>query len=360
MAKRLGVHALAFVAKPEQLPERTSYLARMGYDERCSDAAADARLDYIGIDMAKARFEWGVHGAQATQGSTNDEAGFEALLADLRPRRVGLIVIEATGGLEHALAALLLQQGLPVAVVNPRAAREFARSMGHLAKTDAIDALALAHYAHTLAHKANQAGVRLAPAQTHLQALQVMVLRRKQLSDMRTAELNRRGGAMRVLRKSIDAVLKTLNEQIAALDKDIGSHLDEHFHDLNRRFDDIKGIGPTTCASMIAFVPELGRISNASAAKLVGLAPLNNDSGNSRGKRSIWGGRQTARNAIYMATLTAVRFNPVIKTFYQRLLAAGKPKKVALIACSHKLLRILNTMARTGQPWNAALHRINA
>jgi transposase len=325
-----------------------------------AEAADDARLDYIGIDIAKARFEWGVHGVQSTQGSTNDEAGFAALLADLRPRRVGLIVIEATGGLEHALAALLLHQGLPVAVVNPRAAREFARSMGHLAKTDAIDALALAHYAHTLAHKANQAGVRLAPVETHLQALQVMALRRKQLSDMRTAELNRRGGAMRVLRKSIDAVLKTLNEQIAALDKDIGSHLDEHFHDLSRRFDDIKGIGPTTCASMIAFVPELGHIGNASAAKLVGLAPLNHDSGNSRGKRSIWGGRKAARAALYMATLSAVRFNPVLRAFYQRLLAAGKPKKVALTACSHKLLRILNAMARTGQPWNPALHGINA
>jgi transposase len=325
-----------------------------------ADPAAGARLDYIGIDMAKARFEWGVHGAQSTQGSTNDEAGFAALLADLRPRRVGLIVIEATGGLEHALAVVLLQQGLPVAVVNPRAAREFARSMGHLAKTDAIDALALAHYAHTLAHKANQAGVRLAPVETHLQALQVMALRRKQLSDMRTAELNRRGGAMRVLRKSIDAVLTTLNEQIAALDKDIGSHLDEHFTDLNRRFDAIKGIGPTTCASMIAFMPELGHIANASAAKLVGLAPLNHDSGISRGKRSIWGGRNAARSALYMATLSAVRFNPVLKTFYQRLLAAGKPKKVALTACSHKLLRILNAMARTGQPWNPALHGINA
>jgi transposase len=325
-----------------------------------ADTAADARLDYIGIDIAKARFDWGVHGAQSTQGATNDAPGFEALLADLRPRRVGLIVIEATGGLEHALATVLLQRGLPVAVVNPRAAREFARSMGHLAKTDAIDALALAHYAHTLAHKANQAGVQLTPLPAHLESLQVMVLRRKQLTDMRTAELNRRGGAMRVLRKSIDAVVKTLNQQIDALNNDIGTHLDEHFKDLNRRFDDIKGIGPTTCASMIAFMPELGHISSARAAKLVGLAPLNNDSGASRGKRSIWGGRKTVRNALYMATLSAVRFNPVIKAFYQRLLSAGKPKKVALTACSHKLLRILNAMARSGQAWKPELHRLTA
>ena len=325
------------------------------------EAAADTRpLDYIGIDMAKARFEWGVHGARSSQGASNDPTGFEALLADLRERRVGLIVIEATGGLEHALASLLLQLGLPVAVVNPRAAREFARSMGHLAKTDAIDALALAHYAHTLAHKADQAGVRLSPVAAQLESLQVMVLRRKQLTEMRTAELNRRGGAMRVLRKSIEAVLKTLNEQIDALDKDIGAHLDEHFKDLDQRFESIKGIGPNTCASVIAFMPELGQISNARAAKLAGLAPLNNDSGKSRGKRSIWGGRKLVRSALYMATLSAVRFNPVIKAFYVRLLGAGKCKKAAMTACSHKLLRILNAMARTGQPWNQQLHGFTA
>jgi transposase len=321
------------------------------------EAAADVRpLDYIGIDMAKVRFEWGVHGARSSQGASNDPAGFDVLLADLRERRVGLIVIEATGGLEHALASVLLQLGLPVAVVNPRAAREFARSMGHLAKTDSIDALALAHYAHTLAHKADQAGVRLSPMPEHLEALQVMVLRRKQLMDMRTAELNRRGGAMRVLRKSIDAVLATLNEQLDALDKDIGTHLGEYFKDLDQRFEGIKGIGPNTCASVIAFMPELGRVSNARAAKLAGLAPLNNDSGNSRGKRSIWGGRKLVRCALYMATLSAVRFNPVIKAFYQRLLAAGKPKKVALVACMRKLLTILNAMVRSGKPWNQALH----
>lgn len=325
------------------------------------EAAADARpLDYIGIDMAKARFEWAAHGARSSQGASNDPAGFDVLLADLRQRRVGLIVIEATGGLEHALASVLLQLGLPVAVVNPRAAREFARSMGHLAKTDAIDALALAHYAHTLAHKADQAGVRLSPTPEHLESLQVMVLRRKQLMDMRTAELNRRGGAMRVLRKSIDAVLATLNAQLDALDKDIGTHLGEHFKDLDQQFESIKGVGPSTSSSVIAFMPELGRISNARAAKLAGLAPLNNDSGNSRGKRSIWGGRKLVRSALYMATLSAVRFNPVIKAFYERLLAAGKSKKVALTACAHKMLRILNAMARSGKAWDPEIHGCTA
>jgi len=320
---------------------------------------ADARpLDYLGVDMAKARFEWAVHGTRATHQASNDAAGFELLLADLRQRRVGLIVIEATGGLEQALARHLLQGGWPVAVVNPRAAREFARSMGHLAKTDAIDALALAHYAHTLAHKANQAGVRLTALPAQMEVLQAMVLRRQQLIDMRTAETNRRGGAMRVLRPSIEAVIKTLNQQIDALDQDIGTHLDQHFKDLDQRFEDIKGIGPNTCAAVIAFMPELGRVNAARAAKLAGLAPLNNDSGNARGKRRIWGGRSIVRRALYMATLSAVRFNPVIRTFYLRLLAAGKPKKVALTACAHKLLRILNAMARTGQPWKEQFHAV--
>ena len=325
------------------------------------EADADTRpLEYIGVDMAKARFEWGVHGARSTRGATNDTVGDEALLADLRERRVALIVIEATGGLEHRLAGVLLQAGLPVAVVNSRAAREFARGMGHLAKTDAIDALALAHYAHTLAHKANQAGVRLTPVPAHLEALQAMVMRRKQLMDMRTAETNRRGGAMRVLNKSIDAVIKTLNEQIAALDKDVGAHLGKHFKELDERFEAIKGIGPITCAAIVAFMPELGQVSNACAAKLAGLAPLNRDSGSSRGKRHIWGGRSIVRCTLYMATLSAVRFNPVIKPFYLRLLAAGKPKKVILTACAHKLLRILNAMARNGQAWDPSIHGITA
>lgn len=325
---------------------------------RQTDASHRSK-DYIGVDMAKDRFEWSVHGQSGSRGASNDLPGFDGLLADLRERNVGLIVIEATGGLEHALAGFLLQHGLPVAVVNPRAAREFARCMGHLAKTDSIDALALAHYAHALAHKADQAGVLLRPVPAHLEELQIMVLRRKQLMDMRTAELNRRSGAMRVLRKSIDAVIKTLEDQINTLDKDIDSHLKMHFETLNTQLKDIKGVGTNTCATMLAFMPELGQISSARAAKLAGLAPLNNDSGTSRGKRSTWGGRSLVRCALYMATLSAVRFNPVIKAFYARLLAAGKPKKVALTACSHKLLRIINAMVRSGESWDLKPHGFN-
>ena len=267
---------------PNSYPNELRMLQGWAMTNACDESA---RLDFVGVDMAKQAFVWGVHAQRGTQAATNDLTGFEALLAQLKERRIGLIVIEATGGLERALATFLLAHGLPVAVVNPRAAREFARSMGHLAKTDAIDALALAHYAQTLAAKADQAGVGLVVPSEQVQALQTLVQRRAQLMGMRTSEKNRRGGAIRVLRQSIDAVVKTLDSEIAKLDTEINKHLDTHFRDQAKRFEAIKGIGMTTCATLIAFMPELGQVCAARAAKLAGLAPLNQDSGQARGKR---------------------------------------------------------------------------
>ena len=329
-----------------------------------TDAALEQVVDpapvFVGVDVAQKSFTWSVHGRRETRTEPNAEPGFQALAEALGTERVGLVVIEATGGLERALAGFLACREIAVAVVNPRAAREFARSMGHLAKTDAIDALALAHYAQTLAGKADQAGVQFTPASEQLMELQAMVMRRAQLMNMRTMEKNRLGGSVRVLRRSIEAVVKTLDEQIAQLQRDIDAHLDQHFKEQTARFEAIRGIGATTCATMLAFMPELGQIKPARAAKLAGLAPLNQDSGMARGRRHVWGGRSIVRCTLYMATLSAVRYNPVIKTFYCRLLAAGKPKKVALTACAHKLLRILNAMARTQQPWNEQLHSLSA
>lgn len=319
---------------------------------------ATLALEFVGVDMAQQTFEWALHGVPGTHRGSNDGSGFATFSQALTGRRIGLIVLEATGGLERALAHFLLRQGLPVAVVNPRAARDFARSMGHLAKTDAIDAVALAHLAQTLAAKADQAGVQFAPPSAEIEALQAMVARRLQLVNMRTAEKNRLGGAMRVMHKSIEAVIRTLDKEITKLDRNIDAHLERHFKEQAQRFDAIKGVGSHTCAVVLAFMPELGQLSGARAAKLAGVAPLNRDSGSARGKRHIWGGRSVVRSALHMAVLSAVRFNPVIKTFYERLLAAGKPKKVALTACSHKLLRILNAMARTGQPWDEKFHAV--
>ncbi len=318
----------------------------------------DRALEFVGIDVAKKNFVWGIHGAPETATAGNDLQGFATLTAALRDRRIGLIAIEATGGYEQALARHLAKQGLPVALVNPRAARDFAKGLGLLAKTDAVDAKALAHYAHTLAHKADQSGVRLAPPPEHVEALQALVMRRSQLVAMRVAEKNRLAGAHRLLRKSVETVIRTLDAEIKALDRDIDAHLKEHFAEQRKRFEQLQGVGTNTCAAVAAFLPELGRINHAQAAKLVGVAPLNDDSGPRTGKRHIWGGRKIVRTALYMATLCAVRFNPVIRDFYARLLKAGKLKKVALTACMHKLLRILNAMARTGQPWDPALHGV--
>lgn len=315
-------------------------------------------LDFVGVDMSQQAFDWALHGIPGTHRTSNDDSGFQTLLGALQSRRVGLIVLEATGGFERALASCLLGHGMPVAVVNPRTAREFARSMGHLAKTDAIDAMVLAHLAQTLAAKADQAGIAFTPPSAAVEALQTMVARRGQLLAMRLAERNRLGGPMRVLQRSIETVIKTLDKEIAKLDRDIDAHLERYFHEQLQRFNAIKGVGMITCATLLAFLPELGTVNGARLAKLVGLAPLNNDSGKERGKRHIWGGRPVVRSALHMAMLSAVRYNPVIKTFYRRLLAAGKPKKVALTACSHKMLRILNAMARTGHPWNEHLHAI--
>ena len=326
-----------------------------------TNAATDnlaSPLDFVGVDMAQQAFDWALHGVPGTHRTSNDDRGFQALLGALQSRRLGLIVLEATGGFERPLATFLLGHGMPVAVVNPRAAREFARSMGHSAKTDAIDAMVLAHLAQTLAAKADQAGIAFAPPSAAVEALQTMVARRGQLLAMRLAEKNRLGGPMRVLHQSIETVIKTLDKEIAKLDRDINAHLERHFKEQLQRFNAIKGLGTITCATLLAFLPELGTVSAARLAKLAGLAPLNNDSGKERGKRHIWGGRPVVRCALHMAMLSAIRYNPVIKTFYRRLLAAGKPKKVALTACSHKMLRILNAIERTGLPWNEDLHAV--
>ena len=327
-----------------------------------ANAIADASNGlalFVGVDMAKKAFVWAIHGQPQTYTLPNDEAGFQTLLQVLQGKDVGLVVLEATGGLERALAGFLLRHELAVAVVNPRAAREFARSMGHLAKTDAIDALALAHYAQTLAGKADQQGVRFTPPSRQVQQLQARVARRAQLLNMRTAEKNRLGTVIQDLQPSIRAVIRTLEREIAKLDKDIDTLVHQHFKEQAAAFEQIKGVGVTTCATLLAFMPELGAIPNARAAKLAGLAPLNRDSGQSRGRRHVWGGRSIVRCALHMAMLSAIRYNPVIKTFYARLVAAGKPKKVALTACSHKLLRILNAMARHGASWNADLHQVS-
>jgi len=317
----------------------------------------DSDLIFVGIDVSKDTLElaWDVKGE--TQPVSNDKAGIQSLLAILKAaqagsRVIGAVVLEATGGFEREAAIALASAGLPVMVVNPRQARDFAKAMGYLAKTDAVDARVLSHFARTLyqSEKREQLLMRLPEAsQTELQAL---VLRRTQLIQMRVAEENRLALSHPSQRKSIKAVCKMLNKQIASIDREIDTRLKGHFSAQLALLDNFKGIGTGTKAMLMAALPELGALSHPQISKLVGVAPLNCDSGKHTGKRFTWGGRTEVRCALYMAALSAVRYNPVIKLFYDRLLSKGKPKKVALVACMHKILRILNAIMKSAKPWN--------
>jgi transposase len=271
------------------------------------------------------------------------------LVEQLQARHPTLIVLEATGGLERLVTSALATAGLPVVVVNPRQARDFARATGQLAKTDALDARALAHFADVIRPTPRP----LPDAQT--QELRALLGRRQQLIVMRTAEQNRLAGTSERLAQDITAHITWLNARIATLDDDLETVL--RSSPLWRENDDLlqsaPGIGPVCARTLLLELPELGTLNRRQIAALVGVAPLNCDSGTLRGRRAIWGGRAHVRTVLYMGTLVATRFNPRIKTFYERLLAAGKVKKVALTACMHKFLTILNAMLKYRKPWQA-------
>jgi len=303
---------------------------------------------FIGIDVAKDHLDAHLLPQGEALTSAADAAGVTSLVDRLQAVRPALIVLEATGGYESLVAAELAAADLPVAVVNPRQVRDFARALGLLAKTDAIDAHVLALFAEKV-----QPPVRTPPDERE-QRLKALVTRRRQLVAMRTAELNRRAQANPEVRKSIDAVLKILHRQIEDIEHDIDGTIRHSrlWHEKDILLQSVPGVGPGTSRTLLAALPELGRLNRRQIASLVGLAPFNRDSGRWRGERSIWGGRAEVRTALYMATLSAVRFNPVLRVFYQRLRAAGKKAKVALTACMRKLLVILNALLRTQQKWH--------
>lgn len=309
---------------------------------------------FVGIDVAKASLEVALAEDACTQRFGNDEQGIAALVALLAGKPVALVVLEATGGLERRCAQALYLAGVDVIVANPRAAHDFARSLGYLAKTDAIDAKALSHYAHTLHTHQRREQLLLKLATPEQQQLDALVSRRSQLVRMRVAEHNRLDQAHPLAAKSIRDILKALDKQIEALDKDIGGRLKMHFGRQMKLLEGFKGVGEGTKAVLMAALPELGKLSSRQIGKLVGVAPLNCDSGKMRGKRITWGGRADVRSALYMATLSASRFDPTIKAFYQRLRAAGKPAKVALVACMRKVLTIINAVLKSGVPWSAS------
>jgi transposase len=304
---------------------------------------------FMGIDVAKAQLDIAVRPSGERWAVPNNTDGVATLVEQVQALHPTLIVLEATGGLERAATAALVTAGLPVVVVNPRQARDFARAIGQLAKTDALDARALAHFADVIRPTPRP----LPDAQT--QELRALLGRRQQLIVMRTAEQNRLAGTSGRLQTDIEAHITWLNERLATLDDDIETLL--RASPLWRENDDLlqsaPGIGPVCARTLLLELPELGTLNRRQIAALVGVAPLNRDSGTLRGRRTIWGGRAHVRTVLYMGTLVATRYNPRIKAFYERLLAAGKVKKVALTACMHKFLTILNAMLKHRTPWQA-------
>ena len=305
---------------------------------------------FVGIDVAKAQLDVYASPAGEAWRVANDEAGIAGLVSRLETSSPAAVVLEATGGLESSLTGALLSAGLPVHVVNPRQVRDFARATGRLAKTDAIDARILAQFAEAIRPE-----LRLLPDE-ETRALRALVERRRQLLEMLTAEKNRRYRASRSVRRSLEANIDWLQGLISELDDELDSTIRSSpaWREKEDLLRSVPGIGPVLSSVLLAHLPELGRVDRKQIAALVGVAPFNHDSGTLRGKRTVWGGRARVRSALYMGALVASRHNPVVRAFYQRLLAAGKPKKLALTACMRKLLGVLNAMLRSGKAWQPA------
>lgn len=311
---------------------------------------------FIGIDVSSQTLEVASSAQAKTWQARNDAHGIESLCSQLTALGPALVVLEATGGYEFEAACALQAAGLAVAVVNPRMARDFARAMGALAKTDALDAHMLAAFARVLhQHPERERFVKpLADAQ--LQQLQALVLRRRQIVQMLTGERQRLRISHAAARPSIERVIEFLKQELGDSDSEVAAHVQHHHAQLAQALTSVPGIGAASVAVLLAELPELGQLDRRRVAALVGVAPLNRDSGQMRGQRSIWGGRAEVRRTLYMATLTAVRYNPVLKPYYEHLLAAGKRKKVALVACMRKLLTMLNAIAKHGSTWNPNHH----
>ena len=275
---------------------------------------------------------------------SNDQAGIAALVAQMQQLNPAALVLEATGGLELPLVAALAAASLPVVVVNPRQVRDFAKATGRLAKTDSLDAAVLAHFAEAVRPPLRP----LRDAET--QVLSSLVARRQQVMTMLVAERNRLSSATMAVRPSIEAHIAWLKQEMDDLDQGLRQTLRQSpvWREKDDLLRSVPGIGNQISLTLLAYLPELGTLNRRQIAALVGVAPFNRDSGTLRGKRTVWGGRARVRTALYMGALVASRFNPVIRDFYQRLLSAGKPKKLALTACMRKLLIILNSMLKYG------------
>jgi transposase len=303
---------------------------------------------FVGIDVSKAQLAVALRPTDDCWHVSNDEPGIATLVERLRTVQPTLVVLEATGGLEVPVTGALAEAGLPVVVVNPRHARDFAKATGRLAKTDPLDAQGLAHFAEA---------VRPTPRplpDPQAQALSALLTRRRQLVQMLTAERRRLQSAPQRICVDIQAHITWLERRLARTDDDLAAGI--RCSPLWRAKDEIlqstPGVGPVLSRTLVAEVPELGLWNRKEIAALIGVAPFNRDSGTLRGQRAVWGGRAHVRAVLYMSTLAAVRHNPILKAFYERLRAVGKAPKVALTACMRKLLTMLNAMLKHRPPWH--------
>ena len=304
---------------------------------------------FIGVDVSKTRLDVAARPSGECWQASNDPAGIAELTGRLKELSPELVLFEATGGYERPLAWSLAEAGVPYAVTNPRQARDFAKATGRIAKTDKIDAQALAHFAEVV-----RPAVRQPDADA--EALDVLVSRRRQLIEMLTAEKNRLALAAKLVRPDIEAHIVWLQNRLKDLDREMRDTIEARpdLRETERLLRSAKGVGPVVSSTLLATLPELGTINRRQIAALVGVAPMNRDSGAFRGRRMIWGGRAVARQTLYMAALTATRHDPTLSQYYCRLLAAGKAKKLALVACMRKLLTMLNAMLRDRRPWQPA------
>lgn len=302
---------------------------------------------FVGIDVSKTRLDVAVRPTGEQFAISNDESGIAHLLQRLEGMTVSLVVMEATGDLELPAAAAISASGLQVAVVNPRQVRDYAKAIGRLAKTDTVDAKVLAQFAEQIRPEPRPV------ADEQAQALVDLLTRRHQIMEMIVAERNRLSRSHQPVKAHVRAHIDYLEHELADLDDELGKTIRQTpiWKDQDDLFKTIPGIGPIVSMTLLAELPELGQLNRKQIAALVGVAPLNRDSGQKRGKRVVWGGRSRVRAVLYMGALVATQHNPLIRAFYQRLCNAGKAKKLALTACMHKLLVILNAMAKHHTKW---------
>ncbi|MEW6533724.1 MAG: IS110 family transposase [Thermodesulfobacteriota bacterium] len=302
---------------------------------------------FVGVDISKVELEVGVHPQARTWKVANNDAGITELamkLVELQPR---LVIMEATGGLERPVQVVLEEAGLPVRVVNPRQSRDFAKALGLLAKTDAIDALMLARYGESVKPEPRPSKDK------ETRELEALLVRGRQLVHMLAAEKNRLSCAVKSIRPSIEANIAWLKKCLKEIEKETNRFIKNMpiWREKDKIIRSAPGAGPVLSSTLLALLPELGKLNRRQIAALVGVAPFNRDSGTMRGRRCIWGGRAWVRRILYMGTVAAIRWNPLIRAFYQRLIGAGKQKKVAITACMRKFLIALNTMVRDRTMW---------